>query len=192
MYRVIDRHPSARDLYLERLIARDDLTRDEADEIMSRFRALLDEAFAGTRDAVAPQAVVDPPAVTHRAVDTSIPADHVIEIEAALARIPGGFSMHPKLATVLERRHQLFTDGLVDWALAEAIAFGSLAAEGHGVRLAGEDSRRGTFSHRHAVLVDFETEEDYAPLESLENASADIQLVDSMLSEFAAMGFEYG
>ncbi|MDX1689468.1 MAG: multifunctional oxoglutarate decarboxylase/oxoglutarate dehydrogenase thiamine pyrophosphate-binding subunit/dihydrolipoyllysine-residue succinyltransferase subunit [Acidimicrobiia bacterium] len=192
MYRVIDEHPSVRDLYLDRLVARDDLTRDEADEIARSFRALLDQAFEETRGLSRAIPDAPPEELPAESAPTAVDADRVQTIEEALATIPEGFNVHPKLTKVLENRHELFLDGQVDWALAEAIAFASLAEEGHGVRLAGEDSRRGTFSHRHAVLVDYQTEEEYAPLESFEDNPAQVQLVDSMLSEFAAMGFEYG
>ena len=100
--------------------------------------------------------------------------------------------MHPKLAALLNDRHELFTSGYADWALGEALAWGSLSLEGHPVRLAGEDSQRGTFSHRHAVLVDFNTEEEHTPLRHLDPDQASLRIYDSLLSEFAAMGFEYG
>ncbi len=100
--------------------------------------------------------------------------------------------MHPKLSKQLGERHSLYAGGLVDWALAEALAFGSLSLEGVRVRMAGEDSQRGTFSHRHAVLVDHETEEEYTPLQHLHPDQAPIEIYDSLLSEFAAVGFEYG
>ncbi|HSG79924.1 MAG TPA: multifunctional oxoglutarate decarboxylase/oxoglutarate dehydrogenase thiamine pyrophosphate-binding subunit/dihydrolipoyllysine-residue succinyltransferase subunit, partial [Acidimicrobiia bacterium] len=192
MYRVIDKHPPVRDLYMERLIARGDLTREDTDEITASFRALLDQAFEETRGLTAASPSPAPPPMSHEPVPTGVARPELDEIEAALAAIPDGFTIHPKLTQVLASRHQLYADGSVDWALAEALAFGSIAREGHGVRMAGEDSRRGTFSHRHAVLVDHETEEEHAPLESFEGDRAQIQLVDSMLSEFAAMGFEYG
>ena len=192
MYRVIHEHPSVRDLYLHRLIARGELTQHDADAITDGFRALLDQAFDETRGLATIEPSPAPEPMSHDPVDTSVPRDRLDAIEAMLESIPDGFNVHPKLGKVLEARNQIFADGMVDWAIAEALAFGSLAEEGHGVRLAGEDSRRGTFSHRHAVLVDYETEEEYAPLESFEDNPAQIQLVDSMLSEFAAMGFEYG
>jgi 2-oxoglutarate dehydrogenase E1 component len=193
MYRAIEQHPSVREIYRDRLIVRDELSQEEAEESAAAFKALLDQAFeetkglAGKRVAPEPEEEID----TDAAVPTGVSVDRIAAIEDTLATVPDGFTIHPKIKKVLDDRHELFTEGLVDWALAEALAFGSLAEDGHGVRLAGEDSRRGTFSHRHAVLVDHETEREWCPLERLQNG-AEIAIVDSMLSEFAAMGFEYG
>jgi 2-oxoglutarate dehydrogenase complex dehydrogenase (E1) component-like enzyme len=106
--------------------------------------------------------------------------------------VPEGFTVHPKMAKVLDDRTELWTEGQMNWAMTEAAALGSLALEGRTVRLAGEDTRRGTFSHRHAVLVDYETEEEWVALENLSPEQGPVYLVDSLLSEFAAMGFEYG
>ncbi|MDX1612008.1 MAG: multifunctional oxoglutarate decarboxylase/oxoglutarate dehydrogenase thiamine pyrophosphate-binding subunit/dihydrolipoyllysine-residue succinyltransferase subunit, partial [Candidatus Thermoplasmatota archaeon] len=193
MYRAIEEHPSVREIYRDRLIVRDELTQEEAEESAAAFKALLDQAFEETKGLAGkpveeePEEEVDVDAQ----VPTSVTRDRLAAIVDTLATFPEGFTVHPKVKRVLDERHELFTDGMVDWALAEALAFGALAEEGHGVRLAGEDSRRGTFSHRHAVLVDHATEQEWCPLERLEN-DAEIAIVDSMLSEFAAMGFEYG
>ena len=193
MYRAIDEHPSVRQIYRDRLVIRDELSQEEAEESAAAFKALLDQAFeetkglAGTAVAPEPEEDVD----TDATVPTGVSEDRIAAIERTLSTVPDGFTIHPKVKRVLDDRHELFTEGLADWALAEAFAFGSLAEEGHGVRLAGEDSRRGTFSHRHAVLVDHQTEQEWCPLEMLEHGG-EIAIVDSMLSEFAAMGFEYG
>ena len=109
-----------------------------------------------------------------------------------LTEYPETFTVHPKLASQFEARAKLYEEGEVEWATAEALAFGSLLLEGHSVRLAGEDSRRGTFSHRHAALVDYETGEPWIPLDDLEGADGRFWVYDSLLSEYAALGFEYG
>jgi 2-oxoglutarate dehydrogenase complex dehydrogenase (E1) component-like enzyme len=106
--------------------------------------------------------------------------------------VPDGFHVHPKLTRWLEQRRTALDKDAVDWALGEALAFGSLLLDGHTVRLSGQDSRRGTFSQRHSALVDQETGEQYTPLASLANGQAKLFLCDSLLSEFAVMGFEYG
>jgi 2-oxoglutarate dehydrogenase E1 component len=114
-------------------------------------------------------------------------------IFAKLTDYPEGFTVHPKLGRQFEQRAELYRqEGEVDWATAEALAFGSLVLEGHPVRLAGEDSRRGTFSQRHAALIDFETGEPWVPLQELEGAEARFWVYDSLLSEYAALGYEYG
>jgi 2-oxoglutarate dehydrogenase E1 component len=111
---------------------------------------------------------------------------------------PDGFSVHPKLAQQLQARAQLYAQGEVDWSLAEALAFGSLLLEGTDVRLSGQDTRRGTFSHRHAVLVDYQTENEFVPLAQLRSEASSPDragrffVYDSLLSEYATLGFEYG
>ena len=125
-------------------------------------------------------------------VNTAISQQRVDQIYAALQRLPEGFTLHPKLARQFERRDTLFASGMVDWAIAEAMALGSLLAEGTGVRLTGQDSRRGTFSHRHSTLVDYNTGGEYRPLDDVRMATAQFSVYDSMLSEYAALGFEYG
>ena len=113
-------------------------------------------------------------------------------IRDRLNTVPDGFTVHPKLAKQFETRRKLFESGEVDWSLGEALAFGSLLAEGTPVRLAGQDSRRGTYSQRHAALVDFHTGDDYLPLSALTTDSSELWIYDSLLSEYAALGFEYG
>ena len=191
MYRAIETRPSVRDLYLDRLVSRDEITREDGEAIAAAFKALLDQAFEETRGSAPPPAPEPEVVAVDGVVATAAPIERLVELEGQLAAIPEDFTVHPKLVKVLEDRRALFAGGHVDWALAEALAFATLADGGNDVRLAGEDSRRGTFSHRHAVLVDYETEEDLCPLEAL-STNARINLVDSMLSEFAAMGFEYG
>jgi 2-oxoglutarate dehydrogenase E1 component len=107
--------------------------------------------------------------------------------------VPPRFHIHPKLEKQFETRRKMYEDdGEVDWSLAEALSFGSMLNEGTSVRLSGEDSRRGTFSQRHEVLVDYETGEEYVPLQAVAADNARFWLYDSLLSEFAALGFEYG
>ena len=113
-------------------------------------------------------------------------------VVTALTTWPDDFHPHPKLERLLLGHRAMFDGGEVDWALAEACAFGSLALEGTSVRLAGQDTRRGTFSQRHGVLVDHETEKEYVPLAHVGSEQAPFRLYDSVLSEYAALGFEYG
>ncbi len=109
-----------------------------------------------------------------------------------LTAYPESFTPHPKLAKQFDARTQLYEQGEVEWATAEALAFGSLLLDGHSVRLAGEDTRRGTFSQRHASLIDYETGKPWIPLDDLEGAEGRFWVYDSLLSEYAALGFEYG
>ncbi len=191
MYRIIEHHRSVRHLFLERLVKRGDLSMEEGEAVLENFKRLLDAAFEETRRPPEPgprRPMLSPDAP----FDTRVTRDELDAIEANLRTLPEGFTVHPKLEKTLRDRHGLYHEGRVDWALGEALALGSLSLEGVPVRLAGEDSQRGTFSHRHAVLVDYETEEEYTPLQSLNPDQAPLRLHDSLLSEFAAMGFEYG
>ncbi|MCC6641460.1 MAG: 2-oxoglutarate dehydrogenase E1 component [Deltaproteobacteria bacterium] len=126
-------------------------------------------------------------------IDTAVPIERLTQIAEGLARVPAGFKVHPKLMPMLEKRCKVIAeDGTVDWTLAEALAFGSLLVEGTPVRLSGQDSARGTFSQRHAVLVNQHTGEEYAPLDHLTKTQARFEVYDSLLSEAAVLGFEYG
>ncbi|NNC75167.1 MAG: multifunctional oxoglutarate decarboxylase/oxoglutarate dehydrogenase thiamine pyrophosphate-binding subunit/dihydrolipoyllysine-residue succinyltransferase subunit, partial [Acidimicrobiia bacterium] len=191
MYRIIQGLGSVRDQYAGRLIARGELTAEDAEAVGAAYRFALDEALAESRTEIPAIPVPEKPSVWDMP-DTSVADDRLADVETRLRALPDGFVVHPKLAKTLDARHDQFEEGIVDWGLAEALAFGSLVLDGHPVRLAGEDSQRGTFSHRHAVLVDSQTEEEWTPLRNLSPDQAKIRVVDSLLSEFAAMGFEYG
>ena len=168
MYKRIDARRSVRKLYTEALVKRGDISLDEAEAALDDFQNQLQTALEDTRLHAPPEgtrAKPSPPAagvLPH--VETGISRDEVDTIFRALETVPEGFVVHPKLAKQFETRARMFADGEVDWALGEAMAFGSLLYEGTSVRLAGQDSRRGTFSHRHGVLVDYETGEEYTPL----------------------------
>ena len=127
-------------------------------------------------------------------IDTALDLATVKRIFAAIDTVPEGFAIHPKLAKQFDTRRAAFADGTgdVDWGLAEALALGSLLEDGTTVRLAGQDTRRGTFSHRHSVLVDYESGAEYMPLAHLGERQGKWFVYDSLLSEYAALGFEYG
>ncbi len=121
-----------------------------------------------------------------------MPIEVIKRIADAYANPPDGFSVHPRLKTQIDRRVGMASTGKVDWATAELFAFGALVLDGRAVRLSGQDSRRGTFTQRHAVLIDRRTGADYTPLRNLSPDQAPFMAYDSLLSEYAAMGFEYG
>ncbi|MCU0268651.1 MAG: multifunctional oxoglutarate decarboxylase/oxoglutarate dehydrogenase thiamine pyrophosphate-binding subunit/dihydrolipoyllysine-residue succinyltransferase subunit [Acidimicrobiales bacterium] len=197
MYRKIERKRSVRKIYTERLVKRGDISLEEAEEALDDFHRRLQAALDETRGhaPVGPTVALPPPppvgVLPH--IETGIPRETLDAVYQALETAPDGFTVHPKLARQFESRTRMLReDGEVDWALGEAMAFGSLLYEGTSVRLAGEDSRRGTFSHRHAVLIDHGTGEEFAPLRTLARDGARFWIYDSLLSEFAALGFEYG
>ena len=196
MYKRIDARRSVRKLYTETLVKRGDISLDEAEKAMDDFSARLQTALTDTRDAKPTKEIVAlpvPPAVgvlPH--VDTSVAKETLDGIYAGMSTVPEGFEIHPKLIKQFETRTKMVEGGEVDWATAEALAFGSLLLEGTDIRFAGQDSRRGTFSQRHSVLSDFATGAEYAPLANLAPEQGKFWIYDSLLSEYAAMGFEYG
>jgi 2-oxoglutarate decarboxylase len=195
MYDLIDAKRSVRKLYTEALIGRGDIGIDEAEAALRDYRARLEEAFAETKDSAPPRLSslpqrAAPPAPA--AVDTSISVATLKRIAESQVNLPPGFTPHPRLVPLLQRRAAMVDSDAIDWPMAELIAFGSLMLEGHPVRLAGQDSRRGTFVQRHAVLVDRKTGAEYTPLAHLDPNQAPFYIYDSLLSEFAALGFEYG
>ncbi len=190
MYRRIDARPTVRRLYLDRLVSLGELSEEEGDRLLENFRTLLQQAFEDV------EGESEPPADATPAHDenpmTGVGSTLLAELNRYVTTPPDGFTVHPKLERVLSGRVSLFDDGLADWAMAEYFAFGSLAEDGTWVRIAGEDSKRGTFSHRHAALVDYETGEQWIALQERTFETARVRFVDSLLSEFAAVGFEYG
>jgi 2-oxoglutarate dehydrogenase complex dehydrogenase (E1) component-like enzyme len=194
MYDVIDRKRSVRKTYTEHLVGRGDITIEEAEEALKDYQAQLERVFAETRDAstVAATEPVMPPILDLSTVDTAVEQDVLDTIGKAHVNLPEGFTPHPKLAPLMERRAAMVTDGGIDWGFGEILAFGSLLLQGHPVRLAGQDSRRGTFVQRHATLIDRNTGEEHTPLKYLSESQAPFYVYDSLLSEYAALGFEYG
>jgi 2-oxoglutarate decarboxylase len=196
MYARIERQRSVRKRYTERLVKRGDITVEEAERALDDFGARLQTALDETRMAAPPKPdrlPSTPRSVALPIVDTGVPVERLSHIASVLHGASEGFHVHPKLARQLESRAKSFAEGWVDWSLGEALAFGSLLLEGRDVRLAGQDTRRGTFSQRHAVLVDYDTEAEYVPLAELAPGNQGRFFVyDSLLSEYAALGFEYG
>ncbi|MFM2183552.1 MAG: putative 2-oxoglutarate dehydrogenase component [Actinomycetota bacterium] len=196
MYRAIADRRSVRKLYVETLVKRGEITLDEAETVLADYQGKLQAALDETR-AQAPVAVkaARPPAApgVRPHVDTGVGRATLDAVFDHLTAYPEGFSVHPKLARQFETRAAMYRDqGEVEWATAEALAFGTLVLEGTPVRLAGEDSRRGTFSQRHAALTDYQNEQVWIPVATLPGRRGTFWVYDSLLSEYAALGFEYG
>ncbi len=202
MYQLIEAKRSVRKLYTEALIGRGDITLEEAEAALKDYQSKLEQVFAETKDS-APKQLPEPPKAALNGhgeqgvpfpapVNTAISDEVVKRIVEVHVNLPEGFDAHPRVVPQLQRRAQMVTDGTIDWAMGETLAFGSLLMEGVPVRLTGQDSRRGTFTQRHHVIVDRQTAEEYTPLSYLSESQATYTVYDSMLSEFAAMGFEYG
>ncbi|MDX3852096.1 multifunctional oxoglutarate decarboxylase/oxoglutarate dehydrogenase thiamine pyrophosphate-binding subunit/dihydrolipoyllysine-residue succinyltransferase subunit [Streptomyces sp. AK02-01A] len=195
MVRLIDKKRSVRKLYTESLIGRGDITLEEAEQALQDFQGQLEKVFAEVREATsgpAPAHVPDVQAEFPVSVTTAVSQEIVKRIAESQVNIPDSVTVHPRLMPQMQRRAASVDDGTIDWGMGETLAIGSLLMEGTPVRLSGQDTRRGTFGQRHAVLVDQETGEDYTPLLYLAEDQARYNVYDSLLSEYAAMGFEYG
>jgi multifunctional 2-oxoglutarate metabolism enzyme len=198
MYSLIDAQRSVRKLYTERLVRRGDISVEKAEEFLEDFESRLQEAFDETKQAAPPE----PPKAVRperadgklRSVETGVDKDRLDHIASVQFDKHEGFTRHPKLDRIFKKAKERYDGGSIDWALGETLAFGSLLLEGTNVRVAGQDSRRGTFSQRHAVQVDFETGDEFMPLSHLadEDEQGKWFIYDSLLSEYAAVGFEYG
>jgi multifunctional 2-oxoglutarate metabolism enzyme len=197
MYALIEAKRSVRKLYTESLVRRGDISLEEAEKALDSFSARLQAALDETR-AEAESAGHSTPVMsdylvaelTTPAVMTGVDSSVLTRVAEVVRSVPDGFVIHPKLARQFEQRDKMFADGEVDWALGEALAIGSLLLQGTNVRLTGQDTRRGTFSQRHAVLVDNVTGLEYVPLSTLKGGR--FTICDSLLSEYACVGFEYG
>jgi 2-oxoglutarate dehydrogenase E1 component len=199
MYDLIEQKRSVRKLYTESLIGRGDITVEEAEAALRDYQSALERVFAETRD-MAPltgdyQTVPvypEKPQPEAGGPRTWVPREVLKRIADAYVTPPDGFSVHPKVLPQLQRRAAMLSEGGVDWGTAEIVAFGSLLLDGRPVRLAGQDSRRGTFVQRFATIVDRFTGAEWTPLQHLGARQAPFHAYDSLLSEFAALGFEYG
>ncbi|MGV9272886.1 multifunctional oxoglutarate decarboxylase/oxoglutarate dehydrogenase thiamine pyrophosphate-binding subunit/dihydrolipoyllysine-residue succinyltransferase subunit [Streptomyces griseosporeus] len=195
MYDLIDKKRSVRKLYTESLIGRGDITLEEAEQALQDYQGQLEKVFTEVREATAqpvPGDVQAPQDGFPVAVPTAVSSEVVKRIAESQVNIPDNITVHPRLLPQLQRRAAMVEDGTIDWGMGETLAFGSLLLEGVPVRLAGQDSQRGTFGQRHAVIIDRSTGEEYTPLQYLSEDQARLNVYNSLLSEYAAMGFEYG
>ncbi|HUK14281.1 MAG TPA: multifunctional oxoglutarate decarboxylase/oxoglutarate dehydrogenase thiamine pyrophosphate-binding subunit/dihydrolipoyllysine-residue succinyltransferase subunit [Thermoanaerobaculaceae bacterium] len=195
MYAKIRDRRSVRKLYTERLVNHGDLSIEEAEAALKDFQDRMEAAFEATKEST-PSAPLAPGfSIAAEPAAPQAPPVALTTLEHVLQRatsVPDGFHVHPKLARLLEQRRQMLAGDAVDWGTGELLAFGSLLLEGRPVRLSGQDSRRGTFSQRHAVLVDQASGAEYTPLQHLDPGQAPFLVYDSLLSEYAVLGFEYG
>jgi 2-oxoglutarate dehydrogenase E1 component len=201
MYKNIKTHKTTLQLYTERLVKDGLIPEGEIEDMKARFQATLNEEFEAGKDYRPNKADwLDGrwSHLNHKQSDyqrgaTAVDRARLLEVGAALTRVPEGFNIHRTVARQLEAKAEMIQSGKgIDWATAEALAFGTLLVEGYPVRLAGQDSTRGTFSQRHSAFVNQDTEERYYPLNHIKEGQAKYDVIDSMLSEYAVLGFEYG
>lgn len=201
MYKEIENHPTVRDIYTKRLLANNEFTEEEMQEIFDEFDELLREAFEDAKNA-SPLEVTEDLMSRHEMTqdewdefpDTTYPEEELKEIAVKLNTVPKDFDANPKLLRQLAKRAEIVekNEQKIDWGFAEALAFGSLLKKGTTVRLTGQDAERGTFSHRHAILHGTETDQQFTPLNNLSDDQAPFFPYNSLLSEFACVGFEFG
>ncbi|WP_299051435.1 multifunctional oxoglutarate decarboxylase/oxoglutarate dehydrogenase thiamine pyrophosphate-binding subunit/dihydrolipoyllysine-residue succinyltransferase subunit [uncultured Nocardioides sp.] len=197
MYDLIEQKRSVRKLYTESLIGRGDITVEEAEEVLRDYQAQLERVFNEVREAGKEPptewtTVPDYPEKPHGDQSTAVSQEVLKRISDAYITPPEGFTVHPKVLPQLQRRAAAITQGPIDWGAGEIIAFGSLLMDGRPVRLAGQDSRRGTFVQRFATIIDRTNADEWVPLANLTEDQAKFFVYDSLLSEYAALGFEYG
>ncbi|MFN3262321.1 MAG: 2-oxoglutarate dehydrogenase E1 component [Pikeienuella sp.] len=201
MYRQIKKHKTTLQLYAETLVKDDLIAEGEVDQMKAEFQALLNEEFEAGKVYRPNKADwldgrwkhLGAGAEEYQRGVTGVPLDRLREVGAALSRIPEGFNAHKTVERIFADKAKMFETGKgIDWATAEALAFGALQLEGFPVRLSGQDCTRGTFSQRHSGIIDQQTEERYYPLKNIREGQAEFEVIDSMLSEYAVLGFEYG
>ncbi|GAA2154301.1 multifunctional oxoglutarate decarboxylase/oxoglutarate dehydrogenase thiamine pyrophosphate-binding subunit/dihydrolipoyllysine-residue succinyltransferase subunit [Nocardioides koreensis] len=196
MYDLIEQKRSVRKLYTESLIGRGDITIEEAEQVLRDYQQQLERVFTEVREASSQPSewttVPDYPDKPVGEASTAVSVDVLKRISDAYVTPPAGFTVHPKVMPQLQRRAAAITDGPIDWGTGEVLAFGSLLMDGRPVRLAGQDSRRGTFVSRFATIIDRVNADEWTPLSSLTEDQAKFYVYDSLLSEYAALGFEYG
>lgn len=202
MYDVIDTKRGVRKTYTEALIGRGDISMKEAEDALRDYQGQLERVFNEVRELekheIEPSESVESDQQTPKGLNTAVDKSVLARIGDAHLAAPEGFNVHPRVQPVLEKRREMAYEGKVDWAFGEMLALGSLVEEGKTVRFTGQDVRRGTFTQRHAVIIDRKTGAEFTPLDLL-TADADgnptggrFMVYDSALSEFAAVGFEYG
>ncbi|MHB8470152.1 MAG: 2-oxoglutarate dehydrogenase E1 component [Gaiellaceae bacterium] len=188
-------HATVREQFAARLVGEGVLDQEQADELESGVLTELRAAHEALKATfgVPPQPATERlPAGTGAEVVTAVAADRLRRLNEELLRTPEWFTPHPKLMKQLERRHDQLANGGIDWGQAEALAFAALLVEGIPIRITGQDTERGTFSHRHAVLHDVNTGATFTPMQHLDEAEAAFEIYNSPLSEYACVGFEYG
>ncbi|GAC1337181.1 MAG: multifunctional oxoglutarate decarboxylase/oxoglutarate dehydrogenase thiamine pyrophosphate-binding subunit/dihydrolipoyllysine-residue succinyltransferase subunit [Candidatus Dormibacteria bacterium] len=199
MYQRIKNHPTVRELFASQLVAEGLLTADEAEQLSEKYIERVREAHQRVKQSLASvNTEIDPVSggvgghTVDEPVRTTVNAETLTTLNEQLIRVPDGFTMNAKLRKQLDRRPAALTSGSIDWGTAEALAFGSLLLQGRPIRMTGQDTERGTFSHRHLVFHDAENGAQWTPMLHVVGASATFELHNSPLSEYSALGFEYG
>jgi 2-oxoglutarate dehydrogenase E1 component len=191
----IKEHPTVREQYVAKLIEEGVVAQEEADQLAADVASSLRQAHETLKASFAAQPAAPSertPPTNGSDVITAVGAEKLRDLNRELLETPQHFTVHPKLKRQLDRRLETLDEGRIDWGQAESLAFSSLLEEGIPIRLTGQDTERGTFSHRHLVFHDPQTGEQWTPMKNLDDAQASFEVFNSPLSEYAALGFEYG
>lgn len=204
MYELIDRTPTTRERYVQDLVGRGDITAEDAQKSLEEYNDLLNQILKETRENAKAASGADTVSGLERPEsqrlgqglmigwESLVPKDVIERIGDAHTAVPEGFTPHPKMMQLLEKRQQMSREGKIDWGFGELLAFGSLLMEGTPVRMSGQDARRATFVQRHATLHDHNNGREWTPLDYLVEEQPPFDIYDSSLSEYAPMAFEYG
>ena len=196
MYDTINGKKSVRKLYTEALVGRGDITLEEAEEALADYQAQLERNFKDVKEAAGSSDYTRTPEYPTKPdtgeLVTAVTPEMLKAVADSYTNVPDGFTVHPKVLPQLQRRAASITAGPIDWGTGEIIALGSLLVDGRPVRLAGQDSRRGTFSSRFATIIDRQNAAEWTPLSHIDEDQSTFYIYDSLLSEYAALGFEYG
>ncbi len=194
LYKKIRKMIPVREIYQSQLIENNIISEQEAQALQDSFMAKLNEAFDGRKVKKPISTVIPESKIGHtfNSYKTTVTRDGLMSIANAITSYPEGFNANPKVISGMKQRTKMIATDTIDWATGEALAFGGILLDNFSIRLSGEDSRRGTFSQRHAVLTDFINELDYLPLNHISEGQSRIQIYDSPLSELAVLGFDYG
>ncbi len=202
MYDAIDTKRGVRKTYTESLIGRGDISMKEAEDALRDYQGQLEQVFNEVRELekheIEPSESVESHQMLPAGMNTAVDKSLLAQIGDAHLAAPEGFTVHSRVKPVLEKRREMAYEGKVDWAFGELLALGTLIAEGYLIRLSGQDTRRGTFTQRHSVVIDRKTGAEFTPLQLLavnadgQPTGGKLMVYDSALSEYAAVGFEYG
>lgn len=196
LYKKIKKMTNVAKIYENQLLKEKMISQEEIDDYYTQLREKLDDAFARRKEKKVGSAmqVLDKSKLVFEDFDTKVSIDKLTEVGNALSKTPDDFILNPKINSLLKKREEMLKseNPSIDWAMSELLAFGTLLIENKEIRISGQDSRRGTFSQRHAVYTDFEREYDYIPLNHINRNQSVLRIFDSPLSEMAVLGFEYG
>ena len=203
LYKAIEKHANPRDIYSEYLIQQGICSVEDIRQSVQDFDQILEDKFSASKEIlkVSIQRFLKDdwkgfryaqPSDFEKKIETGVPGAEILEVASQINTLPEDLKFFSKIHRIVEERRKMVSEGRIDWALGELLAYGTLLQEGHPVRLTGQDTVRGTFAHRHAAFVIEDTDQQYIPLKNLKGQAAKFEIYNSLLSEYGVLGFEYG